>query len=167
MCASVLSHFRYVQLFVTPWTVVCQAPLPMGFSRQEYWSGLPCPPPGDLEKDMENHSSSLAWKIACTESPGRLQSMGLRRVRHDWMTSFSLFTFMDWRRKWQPTLIFLPGESQGQRSPKDSGLPSVGSHKVGHDWSDLAAAATRGSSQSKDRTCVSYVFCIDRWILYH
>ena len=48
MCASVLSHFRYVQLFVTPWTVVCQAPLPMGFSRQEYWSGLPCPPPRDL-----------------------------------------------------------------------------------------------------------------------
>ena len=37
-----------VQLFVTPWTVACQAPLSMGFSRQEYWSGLPCPPPGDL-----------------------------------------------------------------------------------------------------------------------
>ena len=40
-----LSH---IQLFVTPWTVACQAPLPMGFSRQEYWSGLPRPPPGDL-----------------------------------------------------------------------------------------------------------------------
>ena len=37
-----------VQLFVTPWTVACQAPLSMGFSRQEYWNGLPCPPPGDL-----------------------------------------------------------------------------------------------------------------------
>ena len=44
----VLSHFSHVQLFVTPWTVACQAPLSMGFSRQEYWSGLPCPPPGDL-----------------------------------------------------------------------------------------------------------------------
>ena len=41
----VLSH---VWLFSTPWTVVCQAPLSMGFSRQDYWSGLPCPPPGDL-----------------------------------------------------------------------------------------------------------------------
>ena len=43
-----LSHFSCVQPFVTPWTVACQAPLSMGFSRQEYWSGLPCPPPGDL-----------------------------------------------------------------------------------------------------------------------
>ena len=43
-----LIHFSCVRLFVTPWTVSCQAPLSMGFSRQEYWSGLPCPPPGDL-----------------------------------------------------------------------------------------------------------------------
>ena len=40
--------FSCVQLFVTLWTVARQAPLSMGFSRQEYWSGLPCPPPGDL-----------------------------------------------------------------------------------------------------------------------
>ena len=46
--ARMLSHFSCVQLFVTVWTVACQAPLSMGFSRQEYWSGLPCPPPGDL-----------------------------------------------------------------------------------------------------------------------
>ena len=46
--AWVLSHFSRVRLFATPWTVVCKAPLSMGFSRQEYWSGLPCPPPGDL-----------------------------------------------------------------------------------------------------------------------
>ena len=43
-----LSHFCCVQLFVTPWTVVHQTPLSMEFSRQEYWSGLPCPSPGDL-----------------------------------------------------------------------------------------------------------------------
>ena len=43
-----LSHFSHVRLFVTLWTVAHQAPLTMGFSRQEYWSGLPCPPPGDL-----------------------------------------------------------------------------------------------------------------------
>ena len=51
-----------------------------------------------------------------TEEPGRLQSMASLRVGHDWVTSVSLFTFMHWRRKWQPTLVFLPGESQGQRS---------------------------------------------------
>ena len=44
----VVSWFSHVQLFATLWTIACQAPLSMGFSRQEYWSGLPCPPPGDL-----------------------------------------------------------------------------------------------------------------------
>ena len=48
MCVWVLSHFSSIWLFVTLWTVTHQAPLSMGFSRQEYWSGLPCPPPGDL-----------------------------------------------------------------------------------------------------------------------
>ena len=48
MCVCVLSCFRHVQLFAALWTVACQAPLSMGFSRQEYWSGLPYPPPGDL-----------------------------------------------------------------------------------------------------------------------
>ena len=43
-----LSHFSRVQTFVTLWTVALQAPLSMGFSRQEYWSGLSCPPPGGL-----------------------------------------------------------------------------------------------------------------------
>ena len=128
---------------------------------------------------MAPHSGTLAWKIPRTEELGRLQSMGSRRVGHDWVaslslftscigegngnplqcsclenprdggawwaaiygvaqsrtwlkrlsssssrlrvghdwvTSLSLFTFMHWRRKWQPTPVFLPGESQGQRS---------------------------------------------------
>ena len=65
------------------------------------------------EKAMAPHSSTLAWKIPWTEEAGRLQSMGLLGVRHDWATSLSLFTFMHWRRRWQPTPVFLPGESQG------------------------------------------------------
>ena len=174
-CAQLLSC---VQLFVTPWTVACQALCPWRFSRQ----GLPFPSPGHLpypgikprfptlqadslncpfgpsvyfmlhakglrgillvltgsrwrtiwenspepifgniysstmEKAMAPHSSTLAWKIPWMEEPGRLQSMGLRRVGHDWTTSLSLFTFMHWRRKWQPTPVFLPGESQGRWS---------------------------------------------------
>ena len=63
---------------------------------------------------MEPHSSTLAWKIPWTEEPGGLQSMGSLRVGHDWATSLSLFTFTHWRRKWQPTPVFLPGESQGR-----------------------------------------------------
>ena len=79
-----------------------QAPLSVGFSRQKYWSGLPCPPPGDLPdpgiepaslmanlhwQEMATHSRTLAWKIPWTEERGRLQSMGSQRVRHDWATS--------------------------------------------------------------------------------
>ena len=47
-CCSVLSRFSHVRLFMTPWPVARQPPLSMGFSRPESWSGLPCPPPGDL-----------------------------------------------------------------------------------------------------------------------
>ena len=65
---------------------------------------------------VATHSSTLAWQIPWTEEPGRLQSMGSIGVRHDWTTSLSLFTFMHWRRKWQPTPVFVPGESQGRGS---------------------------------------------------
>ena len=77
------------------------------------------------EKAMATRFSTLAWKIPWTEEPGRLQSMESHRVGHDWATSFSLFTFMHWRRKWQPTPVFLPGESQGRWS-------LVGCHLCGH-----------------------------------
>ena len=65
---------------------------------------------------MAPHSSTLAWKIPWMEEPGRLQTMGSLRVGNDWASSLSLFTFMHWRRKWQPTPVFLPRESQGRRS---------------------------------------------------
>ena len=81
---------------------------------------------------MAPHSSILAWKIPWTEEPGRLQSMRSLRV------GLSLFTFMHWRRKWQPTPVLLPGESQGQRSLVGCRLWG---RRVGHYWSDLAAAA--------------------------
>ena len=61
---------------------------------------------------MAPHSSTLAWKIPWMEESGRLQSIGSLRVEHNRVTS--LFTFMHWRGKWQPTPVFLPGESQGQ-----------------------------------------------------
>ena len=92
--------------------------LSMEFSRWEYWSGLPFSTPGDLpdprikprslvftclqetrvqslgqedalKKEVATHSSTLAWKIPWTKEPGRLQSMGLQRVGHDWETSLS------------------------------------------------------------------------------
>ena len=68
------------------------------------------------EKAMAPHSSTLAWKIPWMEEPDGLQSMGLLRVGHDSVTSLSLFTFMQQRRKWHPTPVFLPGEFQGRGS---------------------------------------------------
>ena len=82
-----------------------------------------------LEWAMATHSSTLAWKILWTEEPGGLQSMGSLRVGHDWATSLSLFTFPHWRRKWQPTPVFLSGESQGLGS-------LLGWHLWGHTESD-------------------------------
>ena len=92
-------------------------------------------------QSMAPHSSTLAWKIPWTQEPGRLQSMGSLRVGHNWATSLSLFTFMHWRRKWQPTPVFLPWESRGRRSLVGCCLWG---RRVGHDWSDLAEAAAAG-----------------------
>ena len=82
-----------------------------------------------LEKEMATHSSVLAWRIPGTVQPGGLLSLASRRVGHDWAMSLSLFTFMHWRRKWQPTPVFLPGESQGRGS-------LVGCHLRGRTESD-------------------------------
>ena len=82
---------------------------------------------------MAPHSNTSAWKIPRMEEPGRLQSMGSLRVGHGWVTSLSLFTFTHWRRKWQPTPVFLPGESQGWGS-------LVGCLLWGHTESDTIEA---------------------------
>ena len=82
---------------------------------------------------MASHSSTLAWKIPWMEKPGRLQSMRLLKV------GLSNFTFMHWRRKWQPTPVFLPGESQGHRS------------LVGHLWGRTEPDTTEGTWQQQQQ----------------
>ena len=87
---------------------------------------------------MAPHSSTFAWKIQWAEEPGRLQSMGSRRVRHDWATSLSLFTFS--MATHSSTLAWrIPGTGE------PGGPSSMGSHRVGHDWSDLAAKCGHGA----------------------
>jgi len=76
---------------------------------------------------MAAHSSTLAWKIPWAEEPGRLQSMASLRVRHDWATSLSLFTFMHWRRKMATHSTVLAWRIPGTGEP--GGLPSRGSHR--------------------------------------
>ena len=84
---------------------------------------------------MAPHSSTLAWKIPWVE-----ESMGLLRVRHDEVTSLSLFTFMHWRRKQQPTPVFLREESQGWGS-------LVGCHRCGCTESDMIEVTSQQQQQ--------------------
>ena len=131
-----------------PWTGEPGGLLSMGLHRVGHdWSDLAAAECGQhqnwfffvtlystgAEKAMAPHSSTLAWKISWMEEPGRLQSMGSLRVIHDWATSLALFSFMHWRRKWQPTPVFLPGESHGQGS-------LVGCCLWGHTESDMTEA---------------------------
>ena len=90
------------------------------------------------EKAMAPHSSILAWKIPWTEGPGGLKSTGSLGVGHDLATSLYFFTFMHWRRKWQPTPVFLPGESQGP-----------GCRLWGRTESDMTEAKRLSSSSSR------------------
>ena len=126
-----------------------------------------------MEKAVAPLSSTLAWKIPWMEEPGRLQSMGSLRVGHDWATLLSLFTFMHWRRKWHPTPVFLPGESQGWRSLVGCRLWG---RRVRHDWRDLALAFCMCSLLRWKSSCWVIVFLgcffffliVNRcWILSH
>ena len=113
---------------------------------------------------IATHSSTLAWKIPWTEEPGGLQSMGSLRVGHDLATSFSLFTFMRWRRKWQPTPVFLPGESQERGS-------LVGCHLWGRTESDTteatAAAAELLNNNNKAHANTRKIDILDARIFFH
>ena len=79
MCSCMLSHFSHVQFFATLWTVARQTLLSMGFSKQEYWSGLPCPPPGDLPNPgtelMSLMSPALAGWFFTTTATWEAQCM--------------------------------------------------------------------------------------------
>ena len=101
---------------------------------------LPCP--GYYKQCFDERYWRRQWHptpvLLSGKSHGRRSLVGCSpwgrlRVRHDWVTSFSLFTFTCWRRKWQPTPVFLPGESQGQRS-------MVGCRLWGHTESDTTEA---------------------------
>ena len=99
----------------------------------------------ESEKAMAPHSSTLAWKIPWMEEPGGLQSMGSLRVGHNGVTSLSLFTFMHWRRKWQPTPVFLPGESQGRGSLVGCRL-----------WGRTESDTTEATQQQQQHCCLLY-----------
>ena len=97
--------------FVTPGAVAHQAPGSRGFSSQEYWSGLPCPAPGDLPNPCWASQVALVVKNPPANA-------GDRRCRFNpWDGK------IPWRRAWQPTPVFLTGEFQGQRNLADCSPP--------------------------------------------
>ena len=93
---------------------------------------------------MAPHSSTLAWKIPWMEEPGRLQSMGSLGIGHDWATSLSLFTFMHWRRKWQPTPVFF------LENPRDGGAWWAVVYGVAQSRTQLKRLSSSSSSIGKD-----------------
>ena len=103
----------------------------------------------------------VVWKIPWTEEPGTLQSMESQRVGHDWVTSLSLFTFMHWRRKWQPTPVCLPGESQGRGSLVGCRLWG---HTESHTTSNLAAAAVY--TCQRNYSTIPFPRCVHKFIFY-
>ena len=94
MYACVLSHFNRVQLFAIPWIAPCQAPLCMGFSRQEYWSGLPCPPLGDLPDPGIKPESLMFLALAGTFFTTR----ATWEVQNDPFTTFEGFYYWSLRQ---------------------------------------------------------------------
>ena len=100
----------------------------------------------EVLKAVAPHSSTLAWKIPWMEEPGGPQSMGSLRVGQDSATSLSLFTFLHWRRQWQPTPAFLPRESQGWGS-------LVGCRLWDCTESDTTEATQQQQQQYHKQTC--------------
>ena len=136
-----LSHFNHVRLCVTPWTVAHQSLLSMGFSRQQYWNGLPCPPPGDLPDPRIEPASLKSLALAggffiTSTTCESLKTLSLFSGKTEQQVTQQLgppsgsvlknlpanagdkglVRKISQRRKWQPTPVFLPGKSHGLRS---------------------------------------------------
>ena len=91
---------------------------------------------------MAPHSSTLAWRTPWTEKPDRLQSMGSRRVGHDWVTSLSLFTFMHWRRNGNPL------QCSCLENPRDGGAWWAAVYGVAQSWTWLKRLSSSSSNKN-------------------
>ena len=119
MCA--LSCCSRVRLFASLWAVAHQAPLSMGFSRQEHWGQVPFPPPRIKSTPLSSPALGGGFfLLAPRGKPVRLHEPEVKRLPAMWESGRPGFDpwvgKIPWRRKWQPTPVFLPGESPGQRS---------------------------------------------------
>ena len=107
------------------------------------------------EKAMAPHSSTLAWKIPWTEGPGGLQSMGSLGVGHDWTTSLYFFTFMHWRRKWQPL------QCSCLENPRDGGAWWAAIYGVtqSRTWlKRLSSSRSKSEIEEKELEAIIYIY---------
>ena len=118
MRACIWSYFSCVQLFATLWTVACQVPLSMGFSRQEYWSGLPFPPPGDLPDPGINPSSTVLVGKFFTNS--KIKVVHWEAV--DFKPQHTPVGFA-WTSRFNPSLLFNLQVVSDSLPPQDCGTP--------------------------------------------
>ena len=130
-----LSLFSGAQLLVTLWTVAHQAPLSMGFSRQEYWSGFPYPPPGDLLDPRIESTSPVSPALAGGFFTSAAATKSLQSC---------------------PTLC-----NPIDGSPPGSPVPGILQART-LEW--VAISFSRASSQAWDQACIPCVSCIGRWV---
>ena len=156
-----LSLFSRVWLFVTLWTAACQGALSVGFSRQEYWSDLPCPchdPPPEIFPTQglnpcllwRLHSRWILYQWVIKEVHNNNNMAAVHRVAKsrtrlsDFTLTFHLHVLEKEMATHSSVLAWrIPGTGE------PGGLLSMGSHRVRHDWSDLAAAAAAYNSTYK------------------
>ena len=118
IACAVLTCFSHIWFFLTPWTITHQAPLSLGFSRQEYWSGLPCPPPRDLPHPGIEATPPMSLALQVDSLPRLPWWLRQLSVCLQWgRPGFDSWVGkIPWRRKWQSTPALLPGKSHGWRS---------------------------------------------------
>ena len=143
--------FVFLFCLLFRWGILYRVLLVVGWCWVLYSGGFLCvsshylilPRVSSLGEGNGNPLQYSCLEIPWTEEPGRLQSMGSLGVGHDWATSFSLFTFTFHFHALEKEMAthssVLAWGIPGMGEP--GGLPSMGSHRIGHDWSDLAAAA--------------------------
>ena len=136
VCARVLSH----SVFVTPWTAACPAPLSMGFPRQEYWSGLPFPPPGDLpDPGMGSTSPALAGGFFICWATWEAPNAGCKSQAYNGVKLKPwAWTWVSWYFQCSDTeksSLLLPLLTLKHFLVNDGVLSVTYTHLVSHDWS--------------------------------
>ena len=164
MHACLLSH---IQIFATPWTVALQAFLSTGFFRQEYWSGLPCLPPGDVP-DPGIKPMSPAFSVLKAFF-FQLLSLYLCLNSLVCTTKINVFNCVAIHSNIYSSKRVHAQSCPTHCDPMDCSLSGSSLHGISQarilEW--VAISYTRGSSQPRDRTCISGISCIGRQILYH